>query len=49
MANLFNVLDHEVSDDVIGKIGAYLNEPPEDQRRAGESQPGHPVRPTRRR
>ena len=28
MANLFNVLDHEVSDDVIGKIGAYLNEPP---------------------
>ena len=26
--NLFNVLDNELSDDVIGKIGAYLNEPP---------------------
>ena len=26
--NLFNVLDNEFSDDVIGKIGAYLNEPP---------------------
>ena len=26
--NLFNVLDNELSDDVIDKIGAYLNEPP---------------------
>ena len=26
--NLFNVLDNEFSDDVIGKIGAYLNESP---------------------
>jgi OOP family OmpA-OmpF porin len=26
--NLFNVLDNEFSDDVIGKIGVHLNEPP---------------------
>ena len=26
--NLFNVLDNEFSDDVIGKIASYLNEQP---------------------